>query len=367
MPSGSSRPIAGVEPRPPTRKAAPSPRRIKPAWSGWRRRGALGIDIGTTAVKLVELSPLRSGAAQGRRHSLLACGAEPLPPGIVSSKEANIRDPDAVGDAVARLCGRVGAKARAAILAIPHSAAVMKTLRMDATLTNEEMDDEVALQAARLFPFPPEETALDFEPAQLCADDPGLVEVTVVGCRASQVRERQTVAGRAGLSVRVVEVDMMALARAAAPAGDATLGVVELGAHAATLLARDAGGVPRMRQEPFDRYHAAQPPATALVDTIVRLLRLFAASQGGAAAPPARLLLAGGRAATPALADLAAERLELPVAVADPFADMAIAPDFLAAARADSALLATACGLARRGVAGRRRFAAIGALGRRRP
>ena len=334
-------------------KAARSPRLLRQALAGCWRRGALGIDIGTTAVKLVELSPPRPAAdnGPGHRHSLLACGVEPLPAGVVSSGEANIRDPAAVGDAIARLRARVGAKARAAVLAVPHAAAVVKTLRVDATLTDEEMDDEVALEAARLFPFPPEETALDFEPAQLCADDPSLVEVAVVGCRAAQVRERQAVAGHAGLAAKVVELDVTALARAAAPAADASLGVVDLGTRAATLVALDAGGAPWARQEPLDGHHAGAPSAAALVATIARLLRLFAASQNGAAATPRHLLLAGGRAGTPALAELAAERLELPVSLADPFADMAIAADSLDPARTHATALATACGLALRGVA----------------
>ena len=361
-----SKPIASSHgrspaPRPAGAKAARSPRLLRQALAGCWRRGALGIDIGTTAVKLVELSPPQPTADNGpsHRYSLLACGVEPLPAGVVSSDEANIRDPAAVGDAIARLRARVGAKARAAVLAVPHAAAVVKTLRVDATLTDEEMDDEVALEAARLFPFPPEETALDFEPAQLCADDPGLVEVAVVGCRAAQVRERQAAAGHAGLAAKVVELDMTALARAAVPGADAALGVVDLGTRAATLVALDAGGAPRARQEPLDGHHAGTPPAATLVAAIARLLRLFAASQGSATTPR-RLLLAGGRAGTPDLAEFAAERLDLPVSLADPFADMNIAADSLDPARTHATALATACGLALRGVARGRQLPAAG-------
>ena len=305
----------------------------RPALGRWLRRGAfVGVDIGTTAVKLVELSPNRQATGNAGHpagsYRVQAFGLEPLPPGTVSGAQANISDPAAVGEAIRRLRLRTHAKARNAALAIPHAAAVVKTLRLDATLTDEEMEMEIALEAERLFPFSLEETALDFEPAQLCPDDPALVEVIVVGCRLEHAHSRQAAAAAGGFKATVLEVETMALARATALAPPASVALVDLGDRKATFLATHGGVVLFTRQEPFDAHQTdaeGAPGTEDLVRHISRLLRLFFAAQGNDRRALDRLLVSGGRAGTPGLAETATRRLGLPVALADPFDQMAFA------------------------------------------
>ena len=202
----------------PKRKSSSQPKRpwFAATAAGFRRprRGFVGIDIGATAVKLVELS--HSNAATNALH-MRTWGIEPLAHGTVEAAgtDANISDPSGVGEAIRRLRTRVGAKARSAALAVPDSAAVTKTLRMDAGLTDEELEVEVALEAERHVPFPPDETALDFELSQLCLDDPALVEVEIVACHVEQVRQREAAAAAGGLKTEFVELETAALARAA--------------------------------------------------------------------------------------------------------------------------------------------------------
>lgn len=353
--------------RPPKRKSSSQPKRL---WFAARgagsrpRRAFVGIDIGATAVKLVELSHSASANTLQAR----AWGIEPLPPGAVdaANASANISDPSAVGEAIRRLRARVGAKARSAALAVPHSAAVTKTLRMDAGLTDEELEVEVTLEAERHLPFPPDETALDFELSHLCLDDPALVEVEVVACHVDQVRQREAAAAAGGLKAAFVEVETVALARAAhsleAARSDAREGVppsplllAVLGERATTLLAIAGDEVVFARQEPFgielpsvSTVAAAAAPAEELVREVAQLARLALAAPGVAGA--ARLLLAGERAETPGLAPLAVERLGLQVELADPTA----VPDYAVAPRKPplddgGPTLLTAWGLARRG------------------
>ena len=334
--------------RPPKRNSSSKPKRPWFAATARRpRRSFVGVDIGATAVKLVELSHRASAQTLHAR----TWGIEPLPPGAVeaANANANISDPSAVGEAIRRLRARVGAKARGAALAVPHSAAVTKTLRMDAGLTDEELEVEVALEAERHLPFPPDETALDFELSQLCLDDPALVEVEVVACHVDQVRQREAAAAAGGLKTAFVEVETAALARAAhwldAGRNAAPLLVATLGERATTLLASAGEDVVFARQEPLA---ATAATADELVREVARLARLALTAPGVPGA--ARLLLAGDRADTPGLAALAGERLGLAVELALPAAafDGDAAPRKLPLNDAGPALL-TAWGLARRG------------------
>lgn len=322
------------------------------------RRAFLGVDIDATAVKLVELS--RPPAPSAGAHAPRRCGMEPLPPGAVETAAAGatVNDPDAVGEAIRRLRARIGTKARPAALAVPHAAAVRKTLRLDAGIGDDELEVEVALEAERHLPFPPEETALDFEPSHLCLDDPALVEVDVVACRLSHVRQREAAAAAGGLKAVVVEVDTMALARAArrlraessADAGaDAPLLLAVLAATTTTVLAVNDDAVTFARQEPAEASRTtgeAGATAEVLVRQLARLLHLGFAVRGVDA--PTRLMLLGDRAATPGLAALAAERLGLAVQVVDPLPESPAGPTAHASS-GDGPGLVTAYGLALRG------------------
>ncbi len=337
--------------RPPKRNSSSKSKRPLFAATARRpRRSFVGVDIGATAVKLVELSHRASAKTPQAR----TWGIEPLPPGAVeaANANANISDPGTVGEAIRRLRARVGAKARGAALAVPHSAAVTKTLRLDAGLTDEELEVEVALEAERHLPFPPDETALDFELSQLCLDDPALVEVEVVACHLDQVRQREAAAAAGGLKAAFVEVETAALARAAhcldAGRGAAPLLVATLGECATTLLAVAGEDVVFVRQEPLAATAGAAATADELVREVARLARLALTAPGVAGA--ARLLLAGERADTPGLAALAGERLGLAVELALPTAalDCEAEPRKPPLDDAGPALL-TAWGLARRG------------------
>ena len=341
--------------------AQPGGGRSKP----WGPRAAsLGIDISASAVKLVELSQRRSGASRPR---VAAWGVEKVPAATVDTTQSggNISDPEAVGDVIRNWRRRAGSKARAAVFAVPHSAAIVTSLRLDATLTDEELEVEVAMEAERHIPFPPEEITLDFEPSHLCPDDPSLVEVSVVACRRAQVRCLEAVAAASGLKADAVELDTTALCRAAqwrrtrAGVGQPDPGAshdavpelaADLGARAITMVAVADDDLVFARQEPFGAPAAA--PAERLADELgmrlLRLLRLFMAGRApGDGTRGERLLLAGGHALTPGIVDLASTRLGLPVEVAKPFAGF-VDGDCVGAA---APRLMIACGLALRDVA----------------
>ena len=329
----------------------------RPPWAIGARRGPrafVGIDIGATAVKLVELSR-RTASAPLRARSW---GVEPVPPGSVEAAGTgtNISDPGAVGEAIRRLRRRAGVKARAAALAVPHTAAATKTLRLDAGLGDDELEVEVALEAERHIPIPPDEMALDYETSHLCLDDPALVEVHVVACRLDQVRSREAAAAAGGLKAAVVELETTAMARAAhwlCPVASANpdstpMLVAALGTSAATLLAARGEEVVFARQEPYaaDALRiGGEALAEELARQLGRLARLGATALDVGAL--AGLLLIGGRAATPGLAALAAQRLQLDVEVAQPWTELGNGAEV--PQDSDGARLMTAFGLARRG------------------
>ena len=313
-----------------------------------RKSGSLlGVDIGSTAVKLVELS---HGASPCR---LDAWAVEPLPEGAATAE--TIGDAKAVGESVRRAAKRAGCRARRAAFAVPGAVAVTKTIAIDASLADREMEAEVALEADRHLPLAAADRALDFEPLHLSASDPSQAEVLLAACRAERVEGRRRAVESAGLTPVAADIETFCQQRAvrlAASAEQAVVAVADIGATATTLSVSNRDVVVFTRGAPFDgtRLHGADHISQAArqdwLQVVARLLRLYAATASNVAIP--QLHLAGGGATAPGLAPSATQHLELPTVAANPFASIAILPATAAVGAADAPSLVTACGLAMR-------------------
>ena len=323
------------------------------------RRRWLGLDIGSSAVKVVELSRLDES------YRVEAFAIEPVPAGSVVA--GNISDAGAVGEAIRAACRRAGVKPRHVCAGIRNSAVVTKTLEMDATLDDRELEAEVTREAERHIPFPIEEVAIDFEPLHLSARDPSKVDVLLVACRIEHVAQRQEAADLAGLSLDVVDVESHAAHHAVVHAAENRMPVAfaDIGVATSTVMLVDGeSAITReeqfiLRPDALDDPHAGGPRSGHVVETpnldsllalLTRLLRLVLLA--GQVESVDRLLLAGGGAAIPGFTERAAKHLGLAVEVADSFRGMAVS------ARTDRALLTehapalfTAAGLAVRGFA----------------
>lgn len=348
----------------------------------WHSRNKLeslvGLDIGSTSVKLLELSK------HNGRHRVEAFGVEPLPPNAVVDR--NISDLGAVGEAIRRLAARAGPSARRAATAVPHSAAITRIVEMDASLSDDALQSRITAEAGHHLPFALEEVAMDFEVQNLSESSPDQVEVLLAVCRREEVEKREAAMRLGGLRPHVVEIETQAIQRAAASTSPTTdsagrpalLTVLDIGAGATRLHAFDGArqgyvqeqhfGGSRLTAELQRRYGWSEAQAllalrrrelppnanetvlqhfrAALAAEVERALRQFEAT---ASRPVGNVLLAGGTAALPGLAHMPGHTLPAGATVADPCAGMSLAArvdgDALAA---DAPAMLTACGLALR-------------------
>ena len=346
----------------------------------WRKSDSLvGLDIGSTSVKLLELSQ------HDGHHRVEAFGVEPLPPNAVVDR--NISDPERVGEAIRRVARRARPRTRRAAAAVPDSAAITKTIEMDASLSDDALLSRIVADAGRHIPFPLDDVAMDFEVRNLSERNPDQVEVLLAACRREDVEKREAAMRRGGFGPGAVEIEGHAMQRACSlahsaddPPSDGLLGVVDIGADTTRLRVFDRAGpvyfqeqrcggeqlcadVRRRhglsREDALRAVRQRQSPAdgepivvdgfrTSLVTEICRALRLFRASSDR---PLAGLLLAGGGAALEGLDAALADAVGTRASLAAPLAGMSCAPRIDPKALASSApALLTACGLALRGL-----------------
>jgi len=115
----------------------------------------LGIDISSTSVKLLELS--RSGS----RYRVESYAVEPLPANAVVEK--NIAELEGVGQALSRLLTKAKTGVKSAAVAVSGSAVITKSIEMDGGLSDDELENQLKIEADQYIPYPLEEVAIDFE------------------------------------------------------------------------------------------------------------------------------------------------------------------------------------------------------------
>ena len=110
----------------------------------------LGLDISSTAVKLLELS--QHNGRGGVRYRVESYAVEPLPSTAVVEK--NIADVDAVGKAIRNVVRKAGTRNKRAAVAVSGSAVITKVISMPAALSESEMESQIQLEADQYIPTP---------------------------------------------------------------------------------------------------------------------------------------------------------------------------------------------------------------------
>jgi type IV pilus assembly protein PilM len=340
----------------------------------------IGVDISSSALKLVELSETGKGAYRLERYAV-----EPLAKDVVT--DGNIANLDQVSEALRRAHKRLGSRNRNVALALPAAMVITKKIIVPTGQTEEELELQVETEANQYIPFALDEVNLDFQilgPAPNNADE---VEVLIAASRKEKVEDRVAIAEAAGLKPRVMDVESYATEEAfqmiapSLPANgrDQNIALVDIGAHVMhfyvlrnnqILFSRDQafGGnqLTHEIQRAFnlspeeaesakksaglpENYDAdvLQPFMETLALEITRALQFFFTSTSYSQVD--QVVLAGGCALVPGLDELIAKRAGVNTIVGNPFANMSVSdrirPRQLAA---DAPLLLIGCGLALR-------------------
>jgi type IV pilus assembly protein PilM len=349
-------------------------------FSSGKQKALLGLDITTSSVKLVELS------GGGRSYRVESYAAEATPPNAINDK--TIIDAEAVGEAIRRAVKRSGSKAREVAIAISGDAAITKVIQMPRHLSTRELEGQIELQADQYIPFPMEEVSFDYEIIGQNERDADMQDVLLVATRTENVEQRQAAVEAAGLKARVVDVEAFAVENACLllthqmPDGgvDKLIGIVDFGASTTTfsvlsdlkvVYTRDfAFGGQQLTEEIMRTYGLSMEDAgrakkegglpsnyqpevlDAFIDDmsqqVSRSLQFFLASGSGREQPD-QILICGGCANIPGVADVVGSRVGIPTEIGDPLGQMKMSSRAKAqGVQKDATALLTACGLALR-------------------
>ncbi|TQV65451.1 MAG: pilus assembly protein PilM [Halothiobacillaceae bacterium] len=171
-----------------------------------RKQPLLGLDISSTAVKLIELSRTRDA------YRIEALAIEGLPERAVQDK--TIMDPEAVGGAIRKLVKDSGTRSKRAAIAVPGSVAVSRVVTVPANLSETELEIQIRMEADQYVPYPLEEVSLDFDIIGPTPGNPGTIDVLMAATRTENLESRVAAAELGGLQVDIVDIEPFAIENA---------------------------------------------------------------------------------------------------------------------------------------------------------
>ncbi|MBZ5487190.1 type IV pilus assembly protein PilM [Halomonas aquamarina] len=324
-------------------------------------KSLIGIDIGSTAVKLLEVKKSRG------TYRVESYAIRPLAKGTVV--DGHIEDADDVTQALVQALDEARPATRKAAIALPAHLAITQTLVFPAELDEQAIEERLLAESDHPLAFPFTDVAFDFVTQDPAPGAPHLQQVLLVACRQQDLWPWTSVVARAGLDPVAVDISTFALARAFSVLGasgpddgSATCaGLVEvtLGAQreaTMTLHVLHEGQVVYTQESRLARLAdmARMPSAlwsNSLAQQVNRALRLYYATQDALA--PTHLVLVGDGASAPGLAAQLSKACGIEVILGDPLGAVGSSKQLTQrrehqALAEDSARLMTACGLALR-------------------
>jgi type IV pilus assembly protein PilM len=171
------------------------------------RNSVIGLDIGSSSVKAVELK------ASGKGSRVTAVGSEPLPHDAIV--DGSIADAGAVSAAVRRLLDRHPFKSKNVAASLSGSAVIVKRVAVPA-MSDAELAESIHWEAEQHIPFGIQDVNLDYQILSSPASDaPGAtMDVLLVAAKRDRIADCTGVIARAGRVPVVVDVDAFALQNA---------------------------------------------------------------------------------------------------------------------------------------------------------
>jgi len=173
-----------------------------------KSKSVIGLDIGSSAVKAVELKPA------GKGFRVAAYGEEPVPADAIV--DGAIIDAAAVAEAIRQVFERNKAfKGKDVCASLSGNAVIVKKITLP-VMTESELGESIYWEAEQYIPFDIQDVNLDYQilDAGTGPDSRGSMEVLLVAAKKEKIGDYTGVIAQAGRTPVIVDVDAFALQNA---------------------------------------------------------------------------------------------------------------------------------------------------------
>jgi type IV pilus assembly protein PilM len=314
---------------------------------------AVGLDIGSASVKLVQLKEKKGG------YALVAFGTAPLPPEAIV--DGALMNSAAIVQAIQELVAQQKVKTKDVAIGVRGHSVIIKKISMP-RMSQEELDDSIQWEAEQYIPFDVKDVNIDTQILTPEGDAAGQMDVLLVAAKKDMINDYTSVCTEAGLTATVVDVDAFAVQNAFEANYDAsaeTVVLVNVGAavsninvisHGVTTFTRDItmGGnafteeIQKQLNISYDEAEALKIGGQGESDAVVpqeveRVIQAVADQMGGeiqrsldfyastaADGKITKAYLSGGTARVPALYKVVEARTGVEVEILNPFKNVEV-------------------------------------------
>ncbi len=172
-----------------------------------KSKAVVGLDIGSSAVKAVELK------VTGKAFKVVAFATEPVPPDSIV--DGAIIDASAVSESIKRLFENKAFKAKEVAASLSGNAVIVKKINLP-VMTEAELAESIYWEAEQYIPFDIQDVNLDYQilDAGTGEDSKGTMDVLLVAAKKEKIADYTGVITQAGRVPVVVDVDAFALQNA---------------------------------------------------------------------------------------------------------------------------------------------------------
>lgn len=172
---------------------------------GFGKKKIVGIDIGSSSVKIVELK----GSSKG--YQLVNFGTAPLPSEAIV--DGALMNSTAVVEAIGTLTDSMKLKGKEVSSSVSGHSVIIKKISLP-TMTEDELAESIQWEAEQYIPFDISEVNIDFQILDEASEEEGQMSVLLVAAKKDLVNDYVGVVAEAGFSAAVIDIDAFALQNA---------------------------------------------------------------------------------------------------------------------------------------------------------
>jgi len=196
--------------------------------------GVLGIDIGSSSIKLVELEQV------GNAYQLRSIGEAPLPPGSIINK--TISNTEAISHTLSTLIDDLGVESDAAAISISGSPVMMKRVSLP-NMSDAELKKSITWELEKSISGGIKEVNYDYRviPAEKPKDN---IDVLIVAANKKVTKDYISIITHVGLNPVIVDLDVFSLEsmyEVNYPESEGLLALVNIGASVTNLIVIENG------------------------------------------------------------------------------------------------------------------------------
>ena len=167
-----------------------------------KKKNLIGLDIGSSSIKLIELSEGKNG------FKLENLGISPLPPEAIV--DGALMDSVNIIDTIKDLVGTAKTKTKDVATSVSGHSVIVKKITLP-FMTEAELGESIQWEAERYIPFDINDVNIDFQIFGSNKENPDLMDVVLVAAKKEMINDYVSVIMETGLNPLIIDIDSFAL------------------------------------------------------------------------------------------------------------------------------------------------------------